>query len=75
MIEQRGKKKPEEGLIRFLGKAVDDTNRVMEKFTDTEKVRSRAVFICHKLFLKSFCRSQRPDKFANLSFTITNIRN
>ena len=33
------------------------------------------VFISHKVFLKSFCRSELPHKSVNLSFTITNIKN
>ena len=32
-------------------------------------------FISHKVFLKSFCRSQFPHKSVNLSFIITNIKN
>ena len=31
-------------------------------------------FISHKVFLKSFCRSQLPHKSVNLSSTITNIK-
>ena len=31
--------------------------------------------IAHNVFLKSFCKSQLPHKSANLSFTITNIKN
>jgi len=30
--------------------------------------------ISHKVFLKSFCKSQFPHKSVNLSFTITNIK-
>ena len=33
------------------------------------------VFISHKVFLSSFCRSQLPHKSVNLSFTITNKKN
>jgi hypothetical protein len=32
-------------------------------------------FISHKVFLKTFCRSQLPHKPVNLSFTITYIKN
>ena len=32
-------------------------------------------FISHRVFLKSFCRSQLPHTSVNLSSTITNIKN
>jgi len=37
MIEQRGKRKPEEALIRFLGKAAEDATGVMDRLGTTEK--------------------------------------
>ena len=47
---------------------------------DVERTRScvlqqmeKFVFISRKVSLKSFCRSQLPHKFVNLSFTITDI--
>ena len=36
---------------------------------------SRSILISHKVFLKSFCRSQLPHKSVNLSFTITHTKN
>jgi len=33
------------------------------------------VFISQKMFTKSFCKSQFPLKFVNLSFTTTDINN
>ena len=35
----------------------------------------RRIFISQKVFTKSFCKSQFPHKFVNLSITITDIKN
>ena len=37
--------------------------------------RRNDVFVTHKVFSKSLCRSQLPHRSINLSFTITNIEN
>ena len=37
--------------------------------------RKGSDFLSHKVFLKSFCRSQLCHESVNLSFTITNIKN
>ena len=31
--------------------------------------------ISHKVFIKSFCKSQFPQRYVNLSFIIANIKN
>ena len=41
---------------------------------DTNTIRP-ALFIPQKVFIKSFCKSQFPHKFVNLSFIITKTKN
>ena len=64
----------------FLGK---ERFGVRVEATPTYTVQNRADhntdmtpdLISHKVFLKSFCRSQRPHKSVNLSFTVTSNKN
>ena len=40
----------------------------------SEYVRPPPTLTSHKVFLKSFCRSQIPHESVNVSFTITNMK-